>query len=108
MRNSRRWTANAADAMLAPKLRGGTMKLRILLLACVIASPASAALTKLTVEKTSPMAGGYQLLEGHFSGALDPNDPHNALINDIKLVPRNSAGRIEYSATFAIARPMGA
>ena len=82
------------------------MKLRILLLACVIASPASAAVTKLMVEKTTPMAGGYELLEGHFSGALDPSGPHNVVINDIKLAPRNAAGKVEYSATFAIARPL--
>src|SRR5471032_3294882 len=84
------------------------MKLRVLLLACVIASPASAAVTKLTVEKTSPMAGGYELLEGHFSGALDPAGKHNAIINDIRLAPKNAAGKVEYSATFAIARPTGA
>ena len=84
------------------------MKLRILLLACVIASPASAAVTKLTVEKTTPMAGGYELLEGHFSATLDPANTHNTVINDIKLAPRNAAGKVEYSATFAIARPTGA
>src|SRR5690242_17956072 len=84
------------------------MKLRLLLLACVVASPASAAITKFTVEKTSPMPGGYELLEGHFSGALNPNDPHNAIIYDIKLAPKNAAGRVEYTATFAIARPTGA
>ena len=83
------------------------MKLRLLLLACLIATPASAAVTRLTVEKATPMAGGYELLEGHFSGALDPNDKHNALVNDIKLAPRNAAGKVEYSATFAIARPTG-
>jgi hypothetical protein len=37
----------------------------------LIATPASAAVTKLSIEKTSPMPGGYELLEGHFSGALD-------------------------------------
>jgi len=83
------------------------MKLRLFLLACVLATPASAAVTKLTVEKTSPMPGGYELLEGHFSGALNPGDPHNAIINDIKLAPKNAAGRVEYTATFAIARPTG-
>ena len=81
------------------------MKLRILLLACVIASPASAAVTRLTVEKTTAMGGGYELLEGHFSGALNPGDPHNSIINDIKLAPKNAAGKVEYTATFAIARP---
>src|SRR4051812_9267664 len=81
------------------------MKLRITLLACVLAAPAQAAVIGLTVEKIGPIPGGYELLEGHFSGALDPNAPHNAIINDIKLAPKNAAGRVEYSATFAIARP---
>ena len=62
------------------------MKIRALLLACIIAAPASAAVTKLTVEKITPMAGGYELLEGHFSGALAPNDKRNAVINDIMLM----------------------
>ena len=90
------------------------MTLRLFLLACVVASPAFilaaptwAAVTKLSVEKTSPIPGGYELLEGHFSGALDPGDPHNAIIYDIKLAPKNAAGRVEYTATFAIARPTG-
>src|SRR5438067_3958168 len=91
------------------------MKFKVLLLACIFAAPAVfpaasawAAVTKLTIEKTSPMPGGYELLEGHFSGALDPADPHNAIINDIKLTPKNAAGKVEYTATFAIARPTGA
>ena len=81
------------------------MKLKALLLAAGLATPAAAAVTQLTVEKTTPMAGGYELLEGHFTGALDPKGLHNALINDIKLAPRDAAGKVEYSATFAIARP---
>ncbi len=84
------------------------MKLRIALAVCVLAVPANAAVTKLTVEKTSPLSGGYELLEGHFRGALDPGDPHNAIINDLKLAPKNAAGKVEYTATFAIARPTGA
>ncbi len=83
------------------------MKFRALLLACAIASPASAAVTRLSVEKTTPMADGYELLEGHFRGALDPADKNNAQVNDIKLAPRNPAGLVEYRATFAIARPTG-
>ena len=78
---------------------------KALVLAMALATPASAAVTKLSVEKTTPMANGYELLEGHFTGALDPRGAHNTLINDIKLAPRNAAGKVEYSATFAIARP---
>lgn len=84
------------------------MKLKAILLAILVATPVQAAVTSLTVEKTTTLANGYQLLEGHFRGALDPGDKHNAQINDIMLAPRNGAGKVEYSATFAIARPVGA
>jgi hypothetical protein len=82
------------------------MKLRMVLLACLCAASAQAAVTKLTVEKTTPMAGGYELLEGHFTGALAPADTHNALINDITLAARGADGKVDYSATFTIARPV--
>jgi len=37
---------------------------------------------------------------------LDPKDPHNAIINDLQLAPRNARGMVEYSATFAISKPV--
>jgi hypothetical protein len=83
------------------------MKTNLLVLAGLLAAtPAGAAVTRFTVEKTTPMANGYELLEGRYSGQLDPDSPRNALINDIKLAPRNAAGKVEYSATFAIAKPV--
>src|SRR4051794_6897100 len=51
-------------------------------------------------------AGQYELLSGHFTGELDPKDPHNATINDIQLAARNARGMVEYTATFAIAKPI--
>ncbi len=83
------------------------MKTKLLVLAGLLATtPASAAVSRFMVEKTTPMPGGYELLEGHFFGLLDPNDALNANINDIKLAPRNAAGKVEYSATFAVAKPV--
>lgn len=84
------------------------MKLRALWLAFLVATPAEASVTGLTVEKTTPIPGGYELLEGHFRGSLDPSDKRNAGVNDIGIAPRNADGKVEYSATFAIARPLGA
>jgi hypothetical protein len=72
----------------------------------LVAAPASAAVTQLLVEKTTPMPGGYEMLEGHYTGALDPNDTHNAIITDLKLAPRNRARKVEYFATFAIVKPV--
>jgi len=50
--------------------------------------------------------GVYETLSGHFYGELDPKDPHNAIINDLQLAPRNARGMVEYSATFAISKPV--
>lgn len=71
----------------------------------LLAMPAQAAVTSLTVEKTTPIDGGYVLIQGHYRGALDPAAPRNAIINDIALAPRGADGRVGYSASFAIARP---
>jgi hypothetical protein len=47
----------------------------------------------------------YERLTGRFYGELDPADPHNAIINDIRLAPRNARGKVEYWATFTLLRP---
>jgi hypothetical protein len=39
-------------------------------------------------------------------GELDPNDPKNSLIVDIGLAPRNASGKVEYSHTFYILKPI--
>ena len=48
----------------------------------------------------------YELLTGEFRGELDPADGHNAVITDLALAPRNARGRVEYSATFALSKPV--
>ena len=82
-------------------------------LACGL--PAVAGVTRVVVEKKeSPAfkgqvfgkAGQYEVLNGHFYGELNPNDPHNATINDIKLATRNAKGMVEYVGTFSIAKPI--
>jgi Alpha/beta hydrolase domain len=59
-----------------------------------------------TVDKVFAKAGQYEILSGHFTGELDPGDPHNKIINDMQLAVRNSRGKVEYTATFAIAKPV--
>ena len=51
-------------------------------------------------------AGQFEIISGHFTGELDSRAPHDALITDISLAPRNADGRVEYTATFAIAKPI--
>jgi len=72
---------------------------------------AEARVTRIVVETREPaayQAGGrnYEILKGTFHGELDPKAPANAGITDIRGAPRNTRSLVEYSATFAIARPI--
>ena len=51
-------------------------------------------------------AGPYEILRGRIHGAADPRDPHNAIIQDLALAPVNGRQRVEYVATFALAKPV--
>jgi hypothetical protein len=65
-----------------------------------------------TVE--SPTAGGqsfgdagqYEKISGKAYGELNPADPLNAIIQDIKLAPKNANGKVEYIATFSLVKPI--
>ncbi|RVU05785.1 hypothetical protein EOE18_07330 [Novosphingobium umbonatum] len=64
-------------------------------------------LTRIEVEKTTTDKAGDETLSGRFYGEVDPRDPRNAIITDLASAPRNARGMVEYSATFAITRPVG-
>ena len=51
-------------------------------------------------------AGQYETLAGRAFGELDPDDPHNAIITDIRLAPRNANGNVEYVASFFLVKPI--
>ncbi len=51
-------------------------------------------------------AGQYETLTGRAYGVLDPADPHNSVIQDIQLAPRNAQGLVEYMTTFQISKPI--
>src|SRR5499425_3489304 len=51
-------------------------------------------------------SGQYETLAGRAFGELDPNDPRNAIITDIKLAPRNAAGKVEYIVSFYLVNPI--
>jgi Alpha/beta hydrolase domain len=94
------------------------MRMKVVLAAAVLlvaASAADARITKLkVVTKESPTFGGYafagvgqyEKLAGKAFGELDPNDPKNAVIVDIKLAPRNARGKVEYAFDFYILKPI--
>ena len=81
----------------------------------VLTQPAEARVRKIVIErKVSPafdgasfgLAGQYETLAGRAFGELDPNDPHNTIITDIKLAPRNANGKVEYVASFYLVKPI--
>jgi hypothetical protein len=84
---------------------------------CAISAvvPARAGIRKIQIiAKESPTFGGYswpgvgqyEKIVGKAYGELDPNDPKNAVIVDLRLAPRNARGRVEYSFDFYILKPM--
>jgi len=72
-----------------------------------LAPQADARVTRIVIDQTVPLAGtpGYEELTGRAFGELNPRDPKNALITDIKLAPRNASGKVEYIASFRIRKP---
>ena len=93
----------------------GTMAAVVVLLSAMLVPTAKARVVRFVVDtKTSPAFGGatfgsagqYETLAGRVFGELDPNDPLNAIIQDIQLAPRNANGMVEYTATFFIVKPI--
>src|SRR5258705_2793364 len=94
------------------------MRIKVVLAAAVLLVAASAADARITkikiVAKESPTFGGhafagvgqYEKLVGKAYGELDPNDPKNAVIVDIKVAPRNARGKVEYAFDFYILKPI--
>ena len=83
----------------------------VLALSC----PAQARITKIVIDtKVSPAfsgqsfgnAGTYETIAGHAYGEIDPNDPHNSIINDIEYAPLDNNGKVTYMTTFFIVKPV--
>ena len=53
-----------------------------------------------------PGVGQYEKLVGKAYGELDPSDPKNAVVVDIRLAPRNRNGKVEYAFDFYILKPI--
>lgn len=86
--------------------------LAITTLACVAAE---AKVTRITItSRESPTYSGqsfgavgqYEKIIGTAQGEIDPADRHNALIQDINLAPRNANGKVTYTATFTLIKPI--
>ena len=51
-------------------------------------------------------AGQYERLIGTLTGELDPADRRNAIIQDIALAPKSTAGKVTYTTTFLLVKPI--
>jgi Alpha/beta hydrolase domain len=81
----------------------------------ICSTSVQARVTRIVVERrdspafggqTFGKAGAYEVLSGHFFGEIDPKDPHNSIVMDLQFAPRNARGMVEYSATFALSKPI--
>ncbi len=77
------------------------------------ARSASAEVTAVTVTSRTTVAGGqsfgttgsYERLVGRIEFALDPDDPHNAGIVDLRHAQRDAEGRVRFSSDLYVLRP---
>jgi alpha/beta hydrolase family protein len=86
-----------------------------LCLGVAAAATAEAKVTKLEVTRVeSPTfegrsfgaVGQYEKIVAKAYGEVDPNDPRNAVIVDIKNAPRNARGLVEYNTDVTIIKPV--
>src|SRR4051812_6821069 len=90
----------------------------VMLLVCVLSvaagTHASAQVSAIEIlsrepaESSEPTGapGRYEILRGRIHGEVDPSEPLNGIIQDLQLARRNARGRVEYVATFALAKPI--
>src|SRR3989454_8920399 len=79
-----------------------------------VGDPVDARITQLQINYRALAFGGasfgrvgqYETLRGVAFGEVDPNDPLNEVITDIKLAPRNARGMVEYNMDFWINKPV--
>jgi hypothetical protein len=94
---------------------GGHSMRRLAILAGLLAmaTPALAEVTRFEVTEDVPAYAGrsfdgvgtYRRITARATIALDPGDPHNAVVADLGLAPRDALGRVEAVADVVILRP---
>ena len=95
-----------------PVLSGARSMISLTAAIVFMTNAAEARITKLVLT-TTPAFGGasfgnvgtFETVSGTAYGELDPDDPHNANIVDLKLAPRNARGMVEYSMDVYVIRP---
>jgi len=83
------------------------------LAALLCAAPLSAQVVRLEITSREPMsagqpagaAGPFELIRGRIHGEIDPKDPHNAIIQDLDLAPRNAGLSLKFVVSMTSVSP---
>ena len=86
---------------------------RVLLIAGLVAAPASAEVVRIEVQSRSDLVGGqafgaagaFEKISGRIFFAVDPALPANRIVTDLDKAPRNAAGKVEFSSDFFLIKP---
>jgi hypothetical protein len=98
---SRLFNSVLPAAVVAGAMLGSGMSVEARVTSIVIDSTASA-YSGASIGTTGP----YLTLKGRAFGTLEPDDPHNSIIQDIGLAPRDANGNVDYIATFQLTMPV--
>ena len=90
---------------------------RALIYACLaafVATGAHAEVARLEIVSRATFAGGvefgavgaYEKLTGRLHYVVEPENPANARIVDLKLAPRNANGEVEFVGDFILLKPV--
>ncbi|MEY4642816.1 MAG: hypothetical protein RLZZ227_2810 [Pseudomonadota bacterium] len=100
--------------MLRPYPALSARILYITLFSALLLPSANADVVRMDVLNTSLLGdqagfgtrGAFEQVTGTVHFTVDPTDPHNAIIADLELAPRNTAGEVEFSADIVIWKPV--
>ena len=70
-----------------------------------VAATAFARVDHVDITSRTDLGPHYEKIAGRVYYALDPKNPHNAVIVDLDKAPRNAAGEVEFWADLFIVRP---
>ena len=76
--------------------------------ATIAATPCDARVTRIVIDAVTPLTGqaiAYEEIRGRAFGELDPADPHNGVITDIKL-GADADGKVRYETSFNLVKPV--
>jgi hypothetical protein len=89
-------------------------KRHLALLVLMAASPSAAEVVRVETLSRKPFAkgaafgtvGAYEKIRGRLHYAVDPKNPANARIVDLRLAPRDARGRVTFSGDFVLLKPV--